>query len=93
MGLHVVKVANALQQELSTIWLRPKVEGKIIEIELDTGAAVYIISEEQYNAKFSSACFPATNFFLLKSYTDQIMTPLEVLEVNVHLNKQWAHLP
>lgn len=94
-GLHVVKVANAVRQDSAAsaaIWVRPKVEGQTVEMELDTGAAVSIISEKLYNAKFSQTRLRTTNI-LLKSYTGQIMTPLGVVKVNVRLNKQRARLP
>lgn len=89
VGLQVVKVANATRQDSAAsaaIWVRPKVERKIIEMELNTGAAVSNILEELYNAAFSSAHLRATN-------TGQIMTSLGVIKANVHLNKQWARLP
>lgn len=71
VNLHVVKVSNAIQQDRAAspaMWVRPKVEGRIIGMELDTGAAVSIISEKLYKAKFRSARLRPTNI-LLRSYT------------------------
>lgn len=89
VSLHVVTIAKTIRQDnaaSSAIWVRPKVEGQTTEMELDTGAAVLIISERLYNAKFSQVRLHTTNI-LLKSYTGQVMTPLGVLKVNVRLNK------
>lgn len=91
----VFDVANAIRQDNATssaIWVRPKVEGQFTEMELDTRAAVSIISEKLYNAKFSQVRLRITNI-LLRSYSGQVMTPLGVLKVNVCLNRQHVHLP
>lgn len=40
---------------------KSRVDGKIIDIELDTRAAVSIISEELYNAQFKSSRLRVTN--------------------------------
>ncbi|XP_061878364.1 uncharacterized protein K02A2.6-like [Entelurus aequoreus] len=94
-GLHVVEVEKSVKHDSAAsaiIWVRPKVEGQTIEMELDTGAAVSIISEKVYNAKFSQLRLRTTNL-LLRSYTGQVMTPLGVIKVDVRLNKQRARLP
>ena len=96
VGLHVVKLTNAIQQESTSaaaaIWVKPKVEGQAIEMELDTGAAVSIISEKLFRAKFNQVRLRTTNV-LLKSYTGQTMAPLGKIKVNVRLNGQHARLP
>ncbi|KAJ8375572.1 hypothetical protein SKAU_G00061520 [Synaphobranchus kaupii] len=59
----------------SVIWVRPKVEGQNIEMELDTGAAVSLISEGLYNKKFSHNCLRHTHT-LLKTYTGEVISPV-----------------
>ncbi len=83
LALHVM----TKKEELSHICLRPKVEGKILEMELDTGAAVSLISRELYNAQLAHKPLCTTDV-ILKTYTGEVVSPVGVVKVKVKLNKQ-----
>ncbi len=83
LALHVM----TKKEEFSHICLRPKVEGKILEMELDTGAAVSLISRELYNAQLAHKPLCTTDV-ILKTYTGEVVSPVGVIEVKVKLNKK-----
>ena len=72
--------------------IRPKIEGHLIEMELDTGAAVSLISMEMYKAKFAHVRLRKTNV-VLKTYTGEMLLPEGVVKVWVKMNKQKVRLP
>ncbi len=88
LALHVM----TKKEELSHICLRPEVEGKILEMELDTGAAVSLISRELYNAQLAHKPLCTTDV-ILKTYTGEVVSPVGVIKVKVKLNKQKVKLP
>lgn len=88
LSLHMV----SQQGNLSHISVRPKIEGKIIEMELDTGAAVSLISKELYDAHFSTLPLRQTHI-MLKTYTGELIPAEGVITVSVRMNKQRAKLP
>ncbi|KAI4885438.1 hypothetical protein NFI96_003949 [Prochilodus magdalenae] len=61
-------------------------------MELDTGAAVSVISSELYKDKFAHLRLRTTNV-VLKTYTGELLQPEGRLKVWVKLNKQRVRLP
>ena len=88
LSLHVV----SQQGNLSHICVNPKIEGKMIEMELDTGAAVSLISKEMYEAHFSELPLRPTQV-MLKTYTGEVILAEGVITVTVRMNRQRAKLP
>ena len=64
------------------IWVDWNVDGKPLKMELCTGSAVTIISFDLYQQKFNNNPLHKTGFFL-KTYTEENITPVGVLKVNV----------
>ncbi|KAL2077680.1 hypothetical protein ACEWY4_027184 [Coilia grayii] len=84
-----VKTENAAS---SMIIIRPRIEGQLIDMELDTGAAVSLISRELYETKFGHLGLRNTDV-VLKTYTGELLQPEGMLKVWVKLNRQKARLP
>lgn len=76
LALHVM----TKKEELSHIPLKPKVEGDIMEMELDTGAAVSLISRELHNAQLAHKPLCSTDV-ILKTYKGEVVSPVGVIEV------------
>ncbi|XP_059929766.1 uncharacterized protein LOC132473577 [Gadus macrocephalus] len=76
----------------SRISVLPRVNGKKMEMELDTGAAVSLIYWELYKSKLSKLPLQPTEI-MLKTYTGEPLAPEGVIKVQVKLNKQCAVLP
>lgn len=76
----------------SLMMIRPKIEGHLIDMELDTGAAVSLISMELYRDKFAHIRLRKTNV-VMKTYTGEVLLPEGMLKVWVKLNKQKIKLP
>lgn len=88
LALHVM----SRKEELSHICLKPNVEGQILEMELDTGAAVSLISRDLYNERLAHKPLGTTDV-ILKTYTGEAVSPVGVIMVKVTMNKQKAKLP
>lgn len=80
------------QGNLSRICVKPKIEGKQLAMELDTGAAVSLISKELYDAHFSELPLRPTQI-MLRTYTGEVIPAEGVIMVAVKMNKQRAKLP
>ncbi|XP_025758532.1 uncharacterized protein K02A2.6-like [Oreochromis niloticus] len=80
------------KEKYSRISLMPVVNGKKMEMELDTGAAVSLIPWEQYKSMLSQLPLQPTDI-MLKTYTGEPLAPEGVIKVQVELNKQRATLP
>lgn len=76
-------------EETSVIKIKQKIEGLRMEMEVNTGAAVFIISGELYRNKLSHIRLRHTNV-VLKTYTGEVIQPEGVIKVRVKLNKQCA---
>jgi hypothetical protein len=64
------------------IWTTPEVEGKPLQMELDTGSAVSVLPLSKYNTMFkSSKLHPTTS--VLKTHTRERIQPVGVLNVQV----------
>ena len=82
----------AQKGNLSHMCVKPKIEGKTIQMELDTGAAVSLISKELYDMQLCHVPLRQTNT-ILKTYTGELISPEGVIKVLVKMNKQKAKLP
>lgn len=69
------------------IWVSPKVEGKTLTMELDTGSALSVISKKDYQAHFSHLKLQSTDV-MLKTYTGERIAPMGVVKVKVHYSDQ-----
>nr|XP_055071051.1 uncharacterized protein K02A2.6-like [Misgurnus anguillicaudatus] len=78
--------------EKSSIIVKPEVEGIPLEMELDTGAAVSLISTETYNKILKHLPLCSTDI-VLRTYTGQALNPEGVIDVHVKMGKQTAVLP
>ena len=84
---------QAVQDGTDTrILVNPEVNGIPIEMELDTGAVVTIVSEDVWQSKLAGAPLDQTSL-ALKTYTGEPVELLGQLLVNVRHNGQEAHLP
>lgn len=98
--LHMLSTVNTEQVKAvktghaasSMIMIKPKIEGQSVDMELDTGAAVSLISSQLYKDKFAHIRLRKTDV-LLKTYTGELLQPEGMLKVCVKLNKQRAKLP
>ncbi len=72
--------------------MKPEVEGMPFEMELDTGAAVSLISTETYNRILKHLPLCSTDI-VLRTYTGQALRPEGVIDVHVKMGKQTAVLP
>lgn len=79
-------------EQLAHICITPETEGKMIEMELDTGAAVSLISKEKYDSNLQHIPLQATDV-ILKTYTGEALAPVGVISVAVKLNNQSTRLP
>ncbi|XP_030608895.1 uncharacterized protein K02A2.6-like [Archocentrus centrarchus] len=88
LGLYAVSQKG----KYSRISVVPTVNGKKMEMELDTGAAVSLIPWELYKRKLHKFPLQPTDI-ILKTYTGEPLAPEGVVKVQVALNKQHAVLP
>ncbi|KAL7842622.1 hypothetical protein SRHO_G00243110 [Serrasalmus rhombeus] len=88
LGLYAVSQKG----KYSRISVVPKVNGKKMEMELDTGAAVSLIPFELYKRKLHKLPLQPTDI-MLKTYTGEALAPEGVIKVQVALDKQQAVLP
>jgi len=73
------------------IWVTPTVEGVPLNMELETGSAVTIISKADYKHKFCNMKLRDTEL-RLRTYTGEKIKPLGVLIVTVEINNQTQRL-
>ena len=73
------------------IWITPRVNGKLLQMELDTGSAVSVISKQDYNTHFGTSKLSNTPI-TLKTYSGEKVIPLGVFEVKVEYEGQSAML-
>ncbi|XP_064487549.1 uncharacterized protein K02A2.6-like [Ornithodoros turicata] len=83
---------NSLEGSIAPICFEVDIEGQKVNMELDTGAAVSVISEENYLRMFSHVSLNCTNV-VLRTYTGEMLKPLGVLEVTVEYRGQRYSLP
>ena len=68
------------------------VNSKPIQMEVDTGAFLSIMSKDTFNKEFSNQTLQPTTISL-RTYTGECLTVLGTLEVQVEHNSQSAMLP
>ncbi len=72
--------------------MKQEVEGMPFEMELDTGAAVSLISTETYDRILKHLPLCSTDI-VLQTYTEQTLRPESVIDVHENMGKQTAVLP
>lgn len=87
LAVHIV----AQKGVMSHICVKLKNEGKIVEMEFDTGAAVCLNSDELYNAQVAHLPLCHTNILLMLC-TGEVISPEGVIAVAVKMNKQKVKL-
>ena len=79
------------QEELLTVTVKrsdiisvtPKIEGKFLKMELDTGSAISVIPIRIYKELFHHKPLSVTNT-ILKAYSGQTITPAGIINVCVN---------
>ena len=75
----------------SVVWISPEVEGKLVKMELDTGSAVSILPQNQFQKLFPRKKL-MKNTTLLKTYTGEKTKPHGIMEVLLKHNGQAENL-
>ncbi|XP_037745958.1 uncharacterized protein LOC119565355 [Chelonia mydas] len=81
--LHVLSLAVGSHE----YWVTPLLDGKPIRMELDTGAAVSLVSKTMYKEKQQHLPLKAMKT-VLKMYTGEAVSVLSITDVKVELNAQ-----
>ena len=84
-----LELRKVVKASANMIWVTPEVQGKPLQMELDTGSAVSVLPLHQYNSMFkSSKLHPTTT--VLKTYTGEKIQSKGVMNVEVKYkeNKQ-----
>ena len=81
----------SLKYKDKPIVVKVKINGKVLEMELDTGASLTIISEEVYRRNFSEIALNPCDK-LLRTYTGQNLKVMGELRVQVGYGKQIKQL-
>ena len=84
VSINTVKRADVIS-------ITPKIEGKYLKIELDTGSAISVIPIKMYRQLFSHRPLSATNT-TLRTYSGQIIKPAGIIHVNVKYEDQEHNL-
>ncbi|KAL3975969.1 inner nuclear membrane protein Man1 [Sarotherodon galilaeus] len=79
------------EKDNDAIWLTPKIQGVELQMELDTGSALSLISYEDYRDKFPNLKLKHTSV-KLNTYTGERITPLGKLKVKVEYEKKKCNL-
>ena len=70
-----------------TIWIEPKLNGKKIRMELDTGSAVSVMPLDMFQKYLCDVELKPTNT-ILKTYTRESVKPMGQAQIHVKLQKQ-----
>jgi len=81
-NLEIYSLKNDLKQ---AIWLTPQVNGQTIRMELDTGSAVSVMSQHEFEKHFKTTKLKPSPV-KLKTYTGEPIIPLGVMPVTVMYN-------
>ena len=76
----------------NAIIVSPEIEGKTINMELDTGASVSIVSEVTWKQNLDAVPLKQANT-VLRTYSGEVLTVLGQCQVQVHYCQQKAKLP
>uniref|UniRef100_A0A8C9TFI9 ribonuclease H n=1 Tax=Scleropages formosus TaxID=113540 RepID=A0A8C9TFI9_SCLFO len=90
-GLATLEIYSLRGDLKQAIWLTPRVNGKTIRMELDTGSAVSVMSQTEFERHFTKAEFKPSPV-KLKTYTGEPIVPLGVIPVTVRYNDQQCEL-
>ena len=74
------------------LFVNANIEGKTIQMEVDTGASMSVISEKIFHKCIPELTIQPSNL-KLKTFTGDIITPLRSADVNVELDKQKYTIP
>ena len=85
LGLHSVESDDI-------IWVTPRVNDKDLKMELDTGSAKSIISHAEYQSMYSNTPLRSTDV-RLKTYTNERVSPLGVMDVQLQYKGQSCSAP
>ena len=69
----------------SVIWLNPTVNGKVLNMELDTGSGVSVMSKFDFAELFPNKRLLLTNI-TLKTYSGEVIHPKGIMKCKVELN-------
>ncbi|XP_037273492.2 uncharacterized protein LOC119165415 [Rhipicephalus microplus] len=87
-----IGVSEQVASGRTPIFVGLKIDGALVEMELDTGAAVSIMPYKQFKQQFPSArCGPTD--IVLRTYTGALVQPCGVAVVKVQHGEQTAKLP
>uniref|UniRef100_A0AAQ4QCI8 CCHC-type domain-containing protein n=1 Tax=Gasterosteus aculeatus aculeatus TaxID=481459 RepID=A0AAQ4QCI8_GASAC len=87
-SLHVLSLSDDGQG----YWVTPLLDGKAVRMQVDTGAAVSLVSEGVYRKKLHHLK-PQPAKITLKTYTGEAVPVSGIVTVTVKLNKQKVKLP
>nr|XP_025038057.1 uncharacterized protein K02A2.6-like [Pelodiscus sinensis] len=73
-------------------WVTPLLDGKPVRMEVDSGAAVSLVSDSVYKEELKHLPLKATKI-ILKTYTGEAVPLLGTTDVKVELNGRTAELP
>lgn len=90
-GLASLEIYSMNGGDKNAIWLSPQVNGQTVKMELDTGSAVSVMSQWEFEKLFRNAKLKKT-MVLLKTYTGEKIIPLGVMPVMVQYNNQQCTL-
>ena len=94
--VHTLNIGDSDEEFLKTlsdskdrnvIWVSPEINGKVINMELDTGAGVSIISKQDFDKYFKDNQLSETSL-TLKTYSGESIHPIGYFECEVKLNHQ-----
>jgi hypothetical protein len=87
-SLHVLSISD----NGHGYWVTPLLDGNAVRMQLDTGAAIYLLSEAIYKEKLHHLILQPTKM-TLKTYTGELVPVRGSVIVTVELNKQKVKLP
>lgn len=90
-GLACLEVHSITEQDRKIIWIIPDLSGVKLNMELDTGSALSIISVADYKQLFSKLLLLKTSV-ILKNYTGKKVSPKGKLKVKVREKTQQLKL-
>ena len=85
--LFSVKTETKGKGSRSAIWVNPKVNGRSLKMELDTGAAVSVISKTDFERMYPRKNLLPTSL-TLKTYSGEVIEPCGLMKCKVELNGQ-----
>lgn len=79
------------KSDRNVIWVKPTINGKSIEMELDTGSGVSVMSKSDCE-KWWPNCELEKTKLVLKTYSGEHLVPVGVLRCQVQINSQSENL-